>query len=84
MKKWLWIFCYVFSILACSKNEVTPTIEVNDDLPVNNPPENPSSGMLPCIDGMAGIYPCNGFDLVGAISLSGFNAGSGNDSWGWT
>ena len=62
----------------------SPDIDVNDDPPVNNPPENPISGMLPCIDGMAGIYPCNGFDLVGAISLSGFNAGSGNDSWGWT
>ncbi|MGB5369645.1 MAG: choice-of-anchor B family protein [Flavobacteriaceae bacterium] len=84
MKKWFWIISCLFCMVSCSKNEQAPDIDVNDDPPVNNPPGNPISGMLPCIDGMAGIYPCNGFDLVGAISLSGFNASSGNDSWGWT
>ncbi len=84
MKKWFWIFPCVFFIISCSKNETEPTLEADGDSGVNNPPENPISGSLPCIDGMAGIYPCNGFDLVGAISLSEFKAGSANDSWGWT
>ncbi|PVW14127.1 choice-of-anchor B family protein [Marixanthomonas spongiae] len=38
----------------------------------------------PCNNGMAGPYPCDGIDLQSHISLSEMNAGSGNDSWGWT
>jgi len=38
----------------------------------------------PCVNGMAGNYPCNGYDLQSSILGSTFNADSGNDSWGWT
>jgi len=38
----------------------------------------------PCSSGMAGGYPCSGYDLLSHIPLSTFNAGSANDSWGWT
>ena len=45
----------------------------------------------PCENGMAGIYPCNGYDLMShmtlsALNISSFESGSifGNDSWGWT
>ena len=38
----------------------------------------------PCSAGMAGGYPCDGYDLLSHIPLSTFNAGSANDSWGWT
>ena len=38
----------------------------------------------PCDNGMAGPYPCNGYDLQSFIPFSTFNASSGNDSWGWT
>ena len=45
----------------------------------------------PCINGLAGVYPCNGYDLIGYLSLEDLcispSAGgslSGNDSWGWT
>jgi choice-of-anchor B domain-containing protein len=38
----------------------------------------------PCDNGMAGSYPCNGYDLQSFIPFSTFNATSGNDSWGWT
>jgi len=38
----------------------------------------------PCVGGMAGSYPCNGYDLQAHIPLSVFNANSSNDSWGWT
>ncbi len=41
-------------------------------------------GLVPCENGMAGDYPCNGYDLLGQMPLSSFNAGKGNDSWGWT
>ncbi len=44
----------------------------------------PVAGFTPCENGMAGIYPCNGYDLLGSISLSEFGATAGNDIWGWT
>ena len=46
--------------------------------------ENPQTGFSPCQDGMAGIYPCNGYDFLGQISLPSFSASAGNDIWGWT
>ncbi len=45
---------------------------------------------IPCENGMADIYPCNGYDLLSYMSLEDLTpaaAGgslSGNDSWGWT
>lgn len=38
----------------------------------------------PCENGMAGIYPCNGYDLQSHISLAEMNASAGSGSWGWT
>jgi choice-of-anchor B domain-containing protein len=44
----------------------------------------------PCENGMADIYPCNGYDLMSYMSLQDLTPGtgagslSGNDSWGWT
>ena len=38
----------------------------------------------PCINGMAGEYPCNGYDLQVFIPCTDFGAENANDSWGWT
>ncbi|AOW21348.1 choice-of-anchor B family protein [Urechidicola croceus] len=40
----------------------------------------------PCVDGMAGNYPCDGYDLMAHIPVNelGGNGAEGNDSWGWT
>ncbi len=41
----------------------------------------------PCVNGFAGQYPCNGYDLMAHMSaaeLTGDPTASGNDSWGWT
>ncbi len=43
-----------------------------------------SIAQTPCVNGMAGQYPCNGMDLLSRISLNTMNASAGNDSWGWT
>ncbi|MDG1284847.1 MAG: choice-of-anchor B family protein [Flavobacteriaceae bacterium] len=45
--------------------------------------------LAPCINGMADIYPCDGYDLMSYMSLedltpTGTGSLSGNDSWGWT
>ncbi|AEH01033.1 choice-of-anchor B family protein [Lacinutrix sp. 5H-3-7-4] len=41
--------------------------------------------LFPCINGMAGEFPCNDYDLMATLSIAEMGAaGSGNDSWGWT
>ena len=42
------------------------------------------SGKIPCENGMAGVYPCLGYDLLSRISLEELESNSGNDNWGWT
>lgn len=44
----------------------------------------PEPNKVICQNGMAGIYPCNGYDLLLHLDMSVFNAGEANDSWGWT
>ena len=64
--------------LSCSEDE-----ELTSTQPINST----QSSQSPCIDGLAGNYPCNGFDLMGEIdvlTLSGSTAARGNDIWGWT
>jgi choice-of-anchor B domain-containing protein len=43
-----------------------------------------ATAQTPCDNGMAGSYPCNGYDLQSHFSLADLNAQDGNDSWGWT
>ncbi len=39
----------------------------------------------PCVDGMAGIYPCENVDLMSTISLADLGGIQNmNDVWGWT
>ena len=64
--------------LSCSEDE---------ELTSTQPNNNTQSSQSPCIDGLAGNYPCNGFNLMGEIdvlTLSGSTAARGNDIWGWT
>ena len=42
------------------------------------------AAQIPCENGMAGDYPCDGYDLQSFISLEEMNGIRGNDSWGWT
>ncbi len=43
-----------------------------------------SIAQTPCVNGMAGDYPCNGYDIQSFISLAELDTDRGNDSWGWT
>jgi choice-of-anchor B domain-containing protein len=38
---------------------------------------------VPCL-GMAGPFPCNGYDLIGFEPTGTFGASGANDCWGWT
>ncbi|MDO7541438.1 MAG: choice-of-anchor B family protein [Flavobacteriaceae bacterium] len=69
----------IVSFWGCSNTiETTPYIPSIPTLTI------PSSGLTPCVDGFAGVYPCSGYDLQAIVSLETFGANSGNDSWGWT
>ena len=49
---------------------------------------NATNAQTPCESGMAGIYPCNDYDLMSRIPISTLATSLGNpegsDVWGWT
>ena len=74
------LFSLLLMICSCSKTESINNIAVVDT------PETPEVilNATPCENGMAAEYPCKGYDLLGKIPISSFQAQSGNDIWGWT
>ena len=38
----------------------------------------------PCENGMAGNFPCNGYELLSSFTLGDLGGSTGNASWGWT
>ncbi len=81
MKKSIFFCLSLLFAFACSSDD-----SASDPLSTV-PPVNlgdMDNKFTPCENGMAGIYPCNGYDFVSSISISDFSAQSGNDIWGWT
>lgn len=87
------LFLFVLCLFACvgdDSGDMTDDVGMTDDDPMN--PDDPdmdddnlsTSGFTPCENGMAGDYPCDGFDFVGLVTLSEMDAGRANDVWGWT
>jgi choice-of-anchor B domain-containing protein len=60
---------------------VNPYQTDNDNDGVGDICQGPES---PCVNGFAGAYPCDGYDLMAHVPLSILGGTSGNDSWGWT
>ena len=79
MKKAILLICSLSLLISCNKSDVIDpnAIDLNPD---------PITVLSPCENGMAGIYPCNDYDLVAHIDLTtlGGIGASGNDCWGWT
>ena len=82
---------FIFIILvfiSCQKDldstdqEATDTSGLNDT--ENSSGTTSSKYSTPCVEGFAGKYPCNGYDLLAHLDLSKFDSYQGNDSWGWT
>ena len=86
----------------CSDMDDDGIIDIEDNCPENyNPYQFDGDGdgigdkcdlvdftSLPCINGLAGEYPCNGYDLVGHLSIEDLSIDfventRVNDSWGW-
>ncbi|QLG45350.1 choice-of-anchor B family protein [Costertonia aggregata] len=85
MKTRLFYLIVVLISIGCSSDSGDSN---NDDNFDNEQAGNPN-GLLtatfePCENGMAGIYPCDGYDLLAQISINTFGATLGNDIWGWT
>lgn len=76
MKKILFFGTTSLFLLACSSS--------NDSSMMDEEGTERVGSLVPCENGMAGEYPCNGYDLLAQISLAGFESASGNDIWGWT
>lgn len=76
MKKFHLYVLALLLVIGCSKDGSSGTIDPD--------PEPKAEGFTPCENGMAGEYPCNGYDYLGRISLTDFSASAGNDCWGWT
>ncbi|MDC6390832.1 choice-of-anchor B family protein [Maribacter sp. PR1] len=67
---------------SCSKND--DNLENESQNETMNPENSGETSLVPCENGFAGEYPCNGYDLLGHIALMEFGAQSANDIWGWT
>ena len=83
-KSWSFLIL-IFLVLGCSNDSNNPADDLMDNDDMMSADDNGEVfGFTPCENGMAGIYPCNGYNLLGRISLNNFQASSGNDIWGWT
>lgn len=76
MKNSIFLCLSFLVFFACSDSDSPDTIDSFGTEELIEP--------TPCDNGMAGPYPCSGYDFIGHIKLSDFSAQSGNDSWGWT
>lgn len=80
------ICCFI----ACSDDDSStefvnePTSVDDDPVVPNDQGPTPVSSRIPCENGFADVYPCNGYDLVGMLSLEDLGATLGSDIWGWT
>ncbi len=84
MKKFLFGCLSFFLITACSNsdNGLDPIAPGGGD--GGDGSGTPTTSITPCENGMAGDFPCDGYDLIGQIAPTSFNASGANDSWGWT
>ena len=78
----------IFLVYSCGADDggifanEDDTTQMDDN--VDTTDDDPQTTMMiPCENGMAGDYPCNGFDLMARISLNTMGATAGNDVWGW-
>ncbi|MGB5820078.1 MAG: choice-of-anchor B family protein [Saonia sp.] len=91
MKRYYALLFFFIFLFACSSSDSEGVLDgdmmsdgdmMNDDMPDGG--SDSPVGFTACVGGMAGIYPCSGYDLVSHIPLSTFVAAAANDIWGWT
>jgi choice-of-anchor B domain-containing protein len=82
----LLIFLLFLNCAKDSEIDQSPSVIDSPDTGLSNDTSDTdnSFGYVPCENGMAGIYPCQGYDLLSRVTLEEFNSQTGNDNWGWT
>lgn len=80
MKKVIFLGLTLVFVFGCSSDDVPSIADINT---AGNETDALTT-VTPCNNGLAGVYPCSGYDFIGRIPLSDFGAQSGNDCWGWT
>ncbi len=78
-KKIVWFLCCFILLVSCKKDDAIST-----DPPINPNPSPINDGRTPCINGFAGEYPCNNYDLMGLLTPADMGAERASDLWGWT
>lgn len=75
--------CSLLSAGCSSEDPVRDIIEVVDD-EADDLPEEDVILTAPCVDGFAGVFPCQGYGLMSRVPLGVLGGNTGNDVWGWT
>ena len=80
MKSSINIFLLVILLIhfSCKKEELNPNTENQtnsnvDSIQTEEPENSKIISNRPCENGLAGIYPCSGFDLISFIPLDYFH-----------
>lgn len=66
--------CFVATAVLAEQHEVHQIRSLEQGEPVQR---LETSGTTPCVDGMAGVYPCHKIDLMAHLPLA--NIGGGKD-----
>jgi len=83
MKRFIYIIVIALLGYSCGDDNNDFSSFVSDDVEEDEDIANNTS-RIPCQNGFADIFPCDGYDLMAHISLEEFGSSGGNDSWGWT
>lgn len=80
-KKAIVLSFFISFLFSCEKSD----LPFENGLIVDQEPD-PVPVTSVCEGGMAGMYPCNGYDLVSHVDITtlGGPGAEGNDCWGWT
>ncbi|MBD0324989.1 MAG: choice-of-anchor B family protein [Pyrinomonadaceae bacterium] len=87
-------FAFLLALLLVLTVWGSPLLAVHDDEHEhggnggpNGQPGNQAllpMSLTPCVNGMAGTFPCRNVDLASLLPLANIGGGSGSDLWGWT
>lgn len=59
-----------------------PAEEQDPNFPTSS--DSPAASSQPCVEGMAGYFPCDNVNLASFLPMSEIGGGRGSDVWGWT
>lgn len=79
-----WVLSFAAVPALAQESVLSPAMRaLRDARPARPTPLAPMHA-TPCVDGMAGLYPCSNIDLLAFVPLAEFSAQSTNSLWGWT